>query len=82
MNWLYCFCLQVVKYGVIEIKDLVDDLIKWKWLYISGRLHKPVSQVFMSISNICVCKRGMLYVNMCCVTAAYCELKVAGKCLL
>ena len=37
---------QQIKYGVVDTRRLVDDLIHWDSLYLSGRLHKPVeSQV-------------------------------------
>lgn len=34
---------QELKYGVTSIDNLVDDLINWRTMYVSGRLHKPVA---------------------------------------
>ncbi len=34
---------QLFKYGVVSLDDLCDDLTEWTSLYVSGRMHKPVS---------------------------------------
>ncbi|KAG7397522.1 Phosphatidate cytidylyltransferase, mitochondrial [Phytophthora boehmeriae] len=34
---------RLIKYGVVSTKTLCEDLQTWKTLYLSGRMHKPVS---------------------------------------
>lgn len=33
---------RTMKYGVVSIERLADELVTWRWLYLAGRLHKPV----------------------------------------
>lgn len=36
---------ELVKYGVIDIDTLCNDLLEWQTLYVSGRMHKPVAML-------------------------------------
>lgn len=33
---------RLMKYGVVAMRDLQDELLSWRWMYLAGRLHKPV----------------------------------------
>lgn len=33
---------QLVKYGVMEVAPLVEELTGWRQLFLAGRMHKPV----------------------------------------
>lgn len=34
-----------IKYGVVEVSELDQDLRTWNRLYLAGRMHKPVSEI-------------------------------------
>lgn len=36
---------ELVKYGVIDIETLCNDLLDWETLYVAGRMHKPVAML-------------------------------------
>ena len=40
--------IQIVKYGVVSIDDLCQDLLQWDTLYLSGRMQKPIATLFDS----------------------------------
>ncbi|KAL7561538.1 hypothetical protein ACA910_022692 [Epithemia clementina (nom. ined.)] len=31
-----------MKYGIVQVEDLLEDLRDWKYFYLAGRMHKPI----------------------------------------
>ena len=57
------------------MEDLLTDLQHWKWLYISGRLHKPV--LFMSTPEEGSELKNALQINL--RTAVLCAALLMGR---
>lgn len=38
--------LKRIKYGVISVHNFIVDCTEWKWMYLAGRLHKPVYSLY------------------------------------
>lgn len=40
-----------LKYGVVSSDDLIRDLIHWDYLYLAGRMHKPIVSIELSLNS-------------------------------
>lgn len=40
-----------LKYGVVQVQDLLEDLSAWKYLYLAGRMHKPTVEIVSRQQN-------------------------------
>ncbi|GJQ12809.1 hypothetical protein GpartN1_g4600.t1 [Galdieria partita] len=52
-NTLVPFQSGLMKYGCVAFADLLEDLQSWKYLFLAGRLHKPVRMFIPSNSLNC-----------------------------
>uniref|UniRef100_A0AC35TTX8 Phosphatidate cytidylyltransferase, mitochondrial n=1 Tax=Rhabditophanes sp. KR3021 TaxID=114890 RepID=A0AC35TTX8_9BILA len=43
---------RTIKYGVISTDNILQDLLDWSWLYVAGRMQKPVLNVLMPTEKI------------------------------
>ena len=43
---------RMIKYGVISLENFERDMNSWKWLYTSGRLHKPVQIIHRAQGSV------------------------------
>ncbi|EME28552.1 uncharacterized protein Gasu_39300 [Galdieria sulphuraria] len=57
-NTLVPFQGGLMKYGCVGFSDLLEDLQSWKYLFLAGRLHKPVRMFVPSKSLNCDPRTG------------------------
>nr|SVE79514.1 EOG090X06VP [Daphnia magna] len=50
-NTLVPYKYGLLKYGVVSSSAIIADLLDWEWMYISGRLHKPVMPLVLPNAN-------------------------------
>ena len=49
---VYFNVTEKLKYGVVQLEDLQEDLTDWKYLYLAGRLHKPTVTILDRDSSV------------------------------
>jgi mitochondrial translocator assembly and maintenance protein 41 len=54
-----------LKYGVVQKEDLADDLQDWMYLYLAGRMHKPIL-TFLHNDEINAMQQSNLHAALCC----------------
>jgi mitochondrial translocator assembly and maintenance protein 41 len=51
---LYFCVTDSMKYGIVQDDDVTrDDLVQWSYLYLAGRLHKPVVSIYNANDDDC-----------------------------
>jgi len=56
--------LPKMKYGVVDKKDLVGDLVDWDSLYLAGRMHKPTLSIIANDDDVLEAQRTNLRAAM------------------
>ncbi|GIY18506.1 hypothetical protein CDAR_527561 [Caerostris darwini] len=75
---------KLIKYGVISTNHLIEDLLDWQTLYISGRLHKPV-KLLKKIKDTDVQQalqtnlQSALHASLLCLPETFSEVKLFLK---
>jgi translocator assembly and maintenance protein 41 len=74
-NAMVCWRGRLIKYGVVKVDSLVDDLRNWTHLYLAGRMHKP-TQLLVSEPEVEAAARA----NLRSAAAAALLLQPSGSC--